>query len=134
MSWQPLVKLRRKKFTTTSGCVNWSQRWDSNPQPTDYKSVALPIELRRHVLLDKLYFNKTDSHSQESIIRKFIEKIAGLAKEVSPAIFGGDRGTDLGYRKKEHSYKIFQLTLQTCPNLFLFHILRMTRESRLEPL
>ena len=34
------------KITTTSGCVNWSQRWDSNPQPTDYKSVALPIELR----------------------------------------------------------------------------------------
>ena len=25
----------------------WSRRWDSNPQPTDYKSVALPIELRR---------------------------------------------------------------------------------------
>ena len=24
-----------------------SWRWDSNPQPTDYKSVALPIELRQ---------------------------------------------------------------------------------------
>ena len=23
----------------------WSWRWDLNPQPTDYKSVALPIEL-----------------------------------------------------------------------------------------
>ena len=26
----------------------WSRRWDLNPQPTDYKSVALPIELLRH--------------------------------------------------------------------------------------
>ena len=25
----------------------WSRRWDSNPQPADYKSAALPIELRR---------------------------------------------------------------------------------------
>ena len=24
----------------------WSRRWDSNPQPADYKSAALPIELR----------------------------------------------------------------------------------------
>ena len=28
----------------------WSWRWDSNPQPADYKSAALPIELRQ---LDK---------------------------------------------------------------------------------
>ena len=27
--------------------TNWSRRWDSNPRPTDYKSVALPTELRR---------------------------------------------------------------------------------------
>jgi hypothetical protein len=25
----------------------WSWRWDSNPQPTVYKTVALPIELRQ---------------------------------------------------------------------------------------
>ncbi len=30
----------------------WSRRWDSNPQPTDYKSVALPIELRRPLFKD----------------------------------------------------------------------------------
>ena len=29
--------------------VAWSRRWDSNPQPADYKSAALPVELRRHV-------------------------------------------------------------------------------------
>ena len=27
--------------------ADWSWRWDLNPQPTDYKSVALPIELLR---------------------------------------------------------------------------------------
>ena len=26
----------------------WSWRWDSNPQPADYKSAALPIELHQH--------------------------------------------------------------------------------------
>lgn len=26
----------------------WSWRWESNPQPPDYKSGALPIELRQH--------------------------------------------------------------------------------------
>ena len=25
----------------------WSWRWDSNPQPADYKSAALPVELRQ---------------------------------------------------------------------------------------
>ena len=29
-----------------AGGPRWSQRWDSNPQPPDYKSGALPIELR----------------------------------------------------------------------------------------
>ncbi len=28
----------------------WSRRQESNPQPTAYKAVALPIELRRHPL------------------------------------------------------------------------------------
>ena len=27
--------------------LSWSWRWDSNPQPADYKSAALPIELRQ---------------------------------------------------------------------------------------
>ena len=29
----------------------WSWRWDSNPQPADYKSAALPIELRQREAL-----------------------------------------------------------------------------------
>ena len=28
----------------------WSWRWDLNPQPADYKSAALPIELHQHGL------------------------------------------------------------------------------------
>ena len=28
--------------------TTWSWRWDSNPQPADYKSAALPVELRQH--------------------------------------------------------------------------------------
>ncbi len=28
----------------------WSWRWDSNPQPADYKSAALPVELRQRGL------------------------------------------------------------------------------------
>src|SRR6266571_5501976 len=33
----------------------WSWRWDSNPQPADYKSAALPIELRQRKI--SLYTN-----------------------------------------------------------------------------
>ena len=33
-----------------SGCQsNWSWQWDSNPQPADYKSAALPIELNQQL-------------------------------------------------------------------------------------
>ena len=38
----------------------WSQRRDSNPRPTDYKSVALPAELRWHMTNFKDQ-KKTDS-------------------------------------------------------------------------
>jgi hypothetical protein len=30
-----------------SSFVKWSWRWDSNPRPADYKSAALPTELRQ---------------------------------------------------------------------------------------
>ena len=32
--------------------IKWSWREELNPQPTDYKSVALPIELRRQKKFD----------------------------------------------------------------------------------
>ena len=34
----------------------WSRLWDSNPQPADYKSAALPIELNR--LANVHYYTK----------------------------------------------------------------------------
>ena len=37
---------------TPTGVKTWisllSWRWDSNPRPADYKSAALPTELRQH--------------------------------------------------------------------------------------
>ena len=30
--------------------LKWCRREDLNPQPTDYKSVALPVELQRHIM------------------------------------------------------------------------------------
>ena len=35
----------------------WSWLWDSNPQPADYKSAALPIELNQHRLTSKIIKN-----------------------------------------------------------------------------
>lgn len=37
-----------ERSPTTHTCPYWSRWWDSNPQPIDYKSIALPVELHRH--------------------------------------------------------------------------------------
>ncbi len=42
----------------------WSQRRDSNPRPTDYKSVALPAELRWHTPCFLVYSIDQRSKSQ----------------------------------------------------------------------
>ena len=34
---------------TTGSVQNWSWREESNPRPADYKSAALPTELRQHL-------------------------------------------------------------------------------------
>jgi hypothetical protein len=39
-TWVPILKSARQ---------TWSWRWDLNPQPADYKSAALPIELRQQI-------------------------------------------------------------------------------------
>ena len=36
------------RLTTSLSLQEWCRKQDLNPQPTDYKSVALPIELFRH--------------------------------------------------------------------------------------
>ena len=38
---------------TTAPYIKWCRREDLNPQPTDYKSVALPIELHRLTIVGK---------------------------------------------------------------------------------
>ena len=38
----------REPLLDSSVYANWSQRRDSNPRPADYKSAALPTELRWH--------------------------------------------------------------------------------------
>ena len=47
----PLIEQNVAQCTETSQLYKfiraWSWRWDLNPQPTDYKSVALPVELRQ---------------------------------------------------------------------------------------
>jgi hypothetical protein len=52
---------------TSPNSPSWSQRRESNPRPTDYKSVALPSELRWHLLkLRKLKDNFISSLIQHS--------------------------------------------------------------------
>ena len=38
-----------KKALAFASAFFWSRLWDSNPQPADYKSAALPIELSRQI-------------------------------------------------------------------------------------
>ncbi len=46
----PVLTQRKTRHLagSISSVKSKSRRWDSNPRPTDYKSVALPTELRRH--------------------------------------------------------------------------------------
>ena len=44
--------------------VKWSWRWDSNPRPADYKSAALPTELRQHNLVGMTGFEPAPLWSQ----------------------------------------------------------------------
>ncbi len=39
--------LQSAPFGRSGTPPSWSWRWDSNPQPADYKSAALPVELRQ---------------------------------------------------------------------------------------
>ena len=65
----------------------WSWRWDSNPQPADYKSAALPIELRQPALVttcvvEKRVTIRAGSSSQAK--RAAFFHPAPLRKETTP--------------------------------------------------
>ena len=68
--------------------VSW--QWDSNPQPADYKSAALPIELCQHILLrpTKLTFfdnliKKTLNYSSSKIEISSTQKTSQAPPAVS---------------------------------------------------
>ena len=42
-------RISLKKALAFASAFFWSRLWDSNPQPADYKSAALPIELSRQI-------------------------------------------------------------------------------------
>ena len=44
------TELQSAAFSHFATSPSWCRLKDLNPQPTDYKSVALPIELSRHFL------------------------------------------------------------------------------------
>ncbi len=48
---------------------SWCRRKDLNPQPTDYKSVALPIELHRHIKLER--WLRTESNRRHKDFQSF---------------------------------------------------------------
>ena len=45
------TELQSAAFSHFATSPSWCRLKDLNPQPTDYKSVALPIELSRHFFL-----------------------------------------------------------------------------------
>ena len=50
LQWQIKKPLKNALCTRSLRFFSvWSRRWDLNPQPADYDSAALPIELRRQM-------------------------------------------------------------------------------------
>lgn len=45
------TELQSAAFSHFATPPSWCRLKDLNPQPTDYKSVALPIELSRHIFM-----------------------------------------------------------------------------------
>ncbi len=52
----------------------WSWIWDSNPQPADYKSAALPIELIQHTKLNLKLCNNLYTNFLTFKIKNFIKR------------------------------------------------------------
>ena len=64
--------LQSAPFSHSGTCPSWSRQEDLNPQPTDYKSVALPIELYRHSLRD--FFIISCFHDLSTLFSKLFSK------------------------------------------------------------
>jgi hypothetical protein len=59
----------------------WSQRRDSNPRPTDYKSVALPAELRWHI--DQILKIKKKTDGKKYGQQKELVLLTTLTKKIN---------------------------------------------------
>ena len=65
------------QFPVAQPQIFWSWRWDLNPQPADYKSAALPIELRQPILRSTatpfgIPWFKTSSRRQRILLYTFL--------------------------------------------------------------
>ncbi len=60
-----------------------SWRWDSNPQPADYKSAALPIELRQQAQKTRVRPNRLHKRMKSGAnkFNKFQERVNRMAKK-----------------------------------------------------
>ena len=62
-----------------------SRRWDSNPRPTDYKSVALPTELLRQTFLRAIPFfgmaKVMENFIQQNFEKVFFRKFSTYSKK-----------------------------------------------------
>ncbi len=56
---QHTVVFQQEVYSTLQENLQWCRPEDLNPQPTDYKSVALPIELDRLIRNGGLGRNRT---------------------------------------------------------------------------
>ena len=72
----------------------WSWQWDSNPQPADYKSAALPIELCQH-----------KANAEFNFYFEFCQSFEGIERILLP-VSGRSRSDPQGSLKQE--VKVFQ--------------------------
>lgn len=88
----------------------WSRRWDSNPQPTVYKTVALPIELCRQNLKFN-YFTRFSGLSSSCLkspdFRSIPCKSGAMISKERDANLGPERRLSTACARKAHTLHSF---------------------------
>jgi hypothetical protein len=106
----------------TSVLSAWSQRRDSNPRPADYKSAALPTELRWP---SKARKNKTVKRRRRSLVKKPCPCMGQLLKRIYliPPKFNSksSKGKPEHHNANESNLLTFSsYLLQISLNIYLF--------------